>query len=1687
MTNPTHTRTPGLWRTPWRTLPALLLLLAFTAPTTAQAQCLLYPVSLEDRATDASLIVEGRVTQKVSFWNTEHSMIYTANMVEVYKVLKGSLNTGQIVVLTDGGTVWPDMIVATPALSLTEGEMGVLFLGPNTVNGASFGSPVFQPVADEQGFVKYSEDTPNRAEDAFNIYHNIQTDLFAVIEQYVGQQLRVIQPAPVIGLLGNGGKGGNPTPMAQPVISSLSPTTITAGTRSVLTINGSNFGTNTSSARVQFRNADDGGASFVSALASDIVSWSNTQIQVRVPSGAGTGVVRVTNNTNETGTSTSSLTILYNYTNVENNGVDYAPRLVSDNGQGGYTLTYNTSFNSNANAKAAFGRALETWRCNTFVNFGVASTTSSISTAASDNTNIVTFGTLPSGVLGRTTSYYSGCFVSGGANFYVTEIDQVYAPTGTINWNFTTANATASQMDFQSVVVHELGHGHQLGHIIFTGRIMHYAIGNGQTQRVLNQASDIDGGNAVMAASTSTNVCGTTRMTALTAGTCSLTPTSAPVADFSATPTSTTVGQTVAFTDLTTNNPTSWNWSITPATFSFTGGTSATSQNPTVTFSAAGQYTVTLTATNSAGNDAETKTNYITVSPYCIPAYSTTTGQGTADGDFIDDVQLGSINNQNTGSQGGPTYTSYTNLSTSIARNSSQTLNVTIGTYGDANSWVAAWIDWNQDGDFADAGEKIGERKSLTASQTVPFAFTVPGSATLGNTRMRIRSVWSNTATAIDPCTSYDYGEAEDYTVNIISGTAAAPVANFQASATTTTVGQTVTLTDLSTNSPTSWAWSITPGTHSYVGGTSATSQNPQVTFSATGQYTVTLTATNATGSDGETKTNYITVTSSAPCDTLNLDGFDDPALYNVTGGYWPGHHNFSGTRVAEFAQQFTAAGQSHLNGVFLQFARAKTLNPATSSITVRLYNNNAGLPGTVIASENVLIQTIINAVNNPQAQGLIFVDFGGSTALPGNNFFIGFTINYTAGDTVALVANDITANTVNTGFAFLPAPTSAWQPMSAIFQGNPNWRLAIFAQVGPKPTASYTASATSVCTNQTVQFTSTAANAAQHLWQFPGGTPATSTAANPTVTYSAAGTYTVRYYVGGNCGGIDSVISTNQITVSTPTPLNPTANPTSVCAGGSSTLSITGAGTFEWLQGANVIGTGNSISVTPGATTTYTVRQAGATCTSQGNVTVTVNAPPVVNAGQDVSICGSGTTVLTGSATGTGTLQYAWTPTTGLANPNQASTAASPTTTTTYTLTVTNTTTGCVATDKVIVTVAQPTLAIITSNGLTNICPGGSVALAGNSGTGFQYQWLRNNSTIGGANSVNYTATQGGTYSLILTDANGCRDTSNNIVVTVLTPPSASVSVNGATTICQGDSTVLEAAPTAPNYLYTWLRDGNPIAGATDSSYSVKQTGGYQLVLREFGNNCSDTSATITITVNPASATPNISVVSGSLNFCQGDSVVLDAGQGFINYRWSNGATGRFVTIKNTVNSLTVTADNGCGDQTSSAVNPQALPAPSKPTITQTGGSLSTTATEPTYEWRLNGTSVVGTTSSISPTQSGTYTVTVRNAAGCSATSDPFVFNVTAIDPAQVAAGTLSVYPNPTVSTLNLRISMTTAQPVALRILDINGKVVLTQDLANQGASFEHQLDISTLASGTYFLEVQMGAQTEVRKVVKQ
>ena len=242
----------------------------------------------------------------------------------------------------------------------------------------------------------------------------------------------------------------------------------------------------------------------------------------------------------------------------------------------------------------------------------------------------------------------------------------------------------------------------------------------------------------------------------------------APVANFVANQTNVAPATTVSFTDQSTGVPTSWAWSIAPATgWAFAGGTTSTSQNPQVTFNTVGQYTVSLTASNAQGSDLETKNNYIIVAQATGPCSPSVT---SACDEYIQNVTLNTINNTTACTTGG--YAAYLNSSTSLTKGMQYSVTVTpaVGAnIGQAytNDEIAVWIDYNNDFTFS-ASEQVGY-VLVAAGWNNQFNFTVPTTATTGAVRMRARISYQPDG-AIDPCAVATYGETEDYTINITAG-----------------------------------------------------------------------------------------------------------------------------------------------------------------------------------------------------------------------------------------------------------------------------------------------------------------------------------------------------------------------------------------------------------------------------------------------------------------------------------------------------------------------------------------------------------------------------------------------------------------------------------------------------------------------------------------------------------------------------------------------------------------------------------------------------------------------------------------------------------------------------------------------------------------------------------------------------
>ncbi|MBN2669564.1 MAG: PKD domain-containing protein, partial [Bacteroidales bacterium] len=377
--------------------------------------------------------------------------------------------------------------------------------------------------------------------------------------------------------------------------------------------------------------------------------------------------------------------------------------------------------------------------------------------------------------------------------------------------------------------------------------------------------------------------------------------TTPPVADFSADQTSICSGENINFTDLSSNTPTSWTWSITPSTgVTYTGGTDANSQNPVITFAQAGTYTVALSATNGAGFDNETKVDFITVN--ASPAVDFSADQTSISfGETIGFTDLSSESPSSwewVFSNGNPaiSYSQNPMVTYNIPGTFDVTLTATLNGCSNSLTKVDYITVSNQIvsclGNFYDSGGENGNYANLEdLSWLIQSDIGENLYMTFDTIRLESGYDYLYIYDGIDdsaPLTGTYSGNYGPFTINSTNSSnylyikfhsdasvtdlgwdahyfcndfILSPEAEFSANETTICSGENINFTDLSSNTPTSWTWSITPSTGvTYTGGTDANSQNPIITFTQAGTYTVALTATNEGGFDTETKTNYITV-----------------------------------------------------------------------------------------------------------------------------------------------------------------------------------------------------------------------------------------------------------------------------------------------------------------------------------------------------------------------------------------------------------------------------------------------------------------------------------------------------------------------------------------------------------------------------------------------------------------------------------------------------------------------------------------------------------------------------------------------------------------------------------------------------------------------------------------------------------
>jgi len=817
---------------------------------------------------------------------------------------------------------------------------------------------------------------------------------------------------------------------------------------------------------------------------------------------------------------------------------------------------------------------------------------------------------------------------------------------------------------------------------------------------------------------------------------------------------------------------------------------------------------------------------------------------------------------------------------------------------------------------------------------------------------------------------------------DLYTSTPAVPVAQFTPSATTICAGQSVTFTNTSTGLPTSYLWT-------FAGGTPATSTatNPTVTYNTVGTYTVALTATNASGSNTNTQTNLITVVTSTGVALPLSEGFTS-ATFTPTN--WTSTNTDLGATT--WARSATVGfAPTAGNSMFFDNYSFDDSGNQDEVRTPKL--SFTGLTSAQMTFD--VSYAPYDAANFDGLEVLVSTDCG---------------LNYTS---VYSKSNTVLATSAATTASFVPTLATQWRTETidlSAYIGQSSVTLAfrnlagygnnlyvdninITGVLAPSvPVASFTSSPSSpVCTGQTVTFTNTSSGSpTSYSWTFTGGTPATSTLANPTVTYATAGTYTVAM-TATNGAGSNTTTQTNYISIDAiPATPGTISGGSTICSGATgnvySITAVPGATSYTWTAPAGATITAgqgtNSATITMGATSGNVTVTATNSCGTSPAATkaVTINSTPATpgSISGTAAVCsGSSGNVYSITAV-PGATSYTWTAPAGATiTAGQGTNSATITLGSTagnVTVTASNT---CGTSAAVTFAVA-----INTAPAIPGSITGSSSVCAGSTGNSYSiitvpgatnYTW----SVPAGASitagqgttvaTINLGATSG---NITVTATNGCGTSAASIAaITVNAIPSApSVSV-----VNNCGNSVLTASGAGS---FTWS------TGATTASITVP-AGTFTVTQTVSG--CTSTSASGIANPTPGPAVPTLTVT----NNC-GNSVLTTTAAGTL--LWSTGESTGSITVTTAGNYSVSQTVAGCSSAPGSiTAAPLTIPtAPVVNVIDSCGISLLSANTSGTVLW-----STGATTPSIYAS-AGTYTLT-QTVGGCTspiqtAIATPFV-----------------------------------------------------------------------------------------------
>lgn len=296
-----------------------------------------------------------------------------------------------------------------------------------------------------------------------------------------------------------------------------------------------------------------------------------------------------------------------------------------------------------------------------------------------------------------------------------------------------------------------------------------------------------------------------------------------------------------------------------------------------------------------------------------------------------------------------------------------------------------------------------------------------------------------------------------------------------------------------------------------------------------------------------------------------------------------------------------------------------------------------------------------------------------------------------------------------------------------------------------------------------------------------------------------------------------------------------------------------------------------------------------------------------------------------------------------------------------------------------------------------------------------------------------------------------------------------------GQTTICQGDSLILESKIQFTGY--EWSN------GAKTRRIVVKSSGNYFLTVTD-DKGCKAVSETIN--VNVGTITPLVLEYDETrLTLCKGDSLTINAKGFYSKFEWSNGSTNRRIIVKESGDYfLKVTSNTSSCTETSKVIKVTFIDLPEKPVIENDGTKLIATNAD-SYKWYRNDTLLTGiNTKEFTPSLGGLYKVEVLNAGGCSAMSDEVDFIIASVENDNLT-NNINLIPNPNNGNFKIEINENLIFEQLL-LVDLKGNILFDFNLKQNQNKLNESFDISKYSNGTYYLIFKNSKHTISKTIIK-